>query len=379
MDRSIYKNGGGDFRGYYHDGAYTAMPDEWDQDEAGHELNEAGEYGEDGGYDASQVDDEDARAPADAIDEAYYLSVKQQFLALRTHLHTPPNPAAVAALPRNHSPLVFPFGRGSRTFPIWDHRLRNFDPLPVQVAAMDRDGVLRVLQVLLGGKFLRRGIELRERTSRWLWALLARLPDAGELDGGDVAWVRDLGKRAVLLMRSLAEMAALREELDGAGRDLGVNEGVDDSSDDDEVANEMAVEEAGELRAGGSASGSPAAGGSPEVKGEVDDGEVEPGAADQTVKVEDHGDDIEEGEVGDEAGSAPMSEASEDSLQGVKARLLARLDEDAGADPESDEEPPETVRARTNMRATLNMILTIAGELYGQRDLLEFRDPFPAL
>ncbi|GAW26071.1 putative aspartyl-tRNA synthetase protein [Rosellinia necatrix] len=39
----------------------------------------------------------------------------------------------------------------------------------------------------------------------------------------------------------------------------------------------------------------------------------------------------------------------------------------------------EPDRALVNERATLNMILTVAGEFYGQRDLLEFRDPFGGL
>lgn len=43
--------------------------------------------------------------------------------------------------------------------------------------------------------------------------------------------------------------------------------------------------------------------------------------------------------------------------------------------PEPVEDSPEE-RAKANVRATLNMILTVAGEFYGQRDLLEFRDPF---
>ena len=70
---------------------------------------------------------------------------------------------------------------------------------------------MRLLRIILGGKFLRKNQELRERTSRWIWALLARLPDKGELDYQEIGWIRELGKRAVLLMVSLAEMEVLKE------------------------------------------------------------------------------------------------------------------------------------------------------------------------
>ena len=54
-------------------------------------------------------------------------------------------------------------------------------------------------------------------------------------------------------------------------------------------------------------------------------------------------------------------------------------------EPEPEPEPEltpaqkEAARAQVNLRATLNMILTVAGEFYGQRDLLEFRNPFSRL
>jgi hypothetical protein len=83
----------------------------------------------------------------------------------------------------------------------------------------------------------------------------------------------------------------------------------------------------------------------------------------------------------------------EDDLEAAKSRLLARLDRSGGDSepgspntPEEEEDgehvqedSDEALRARMNMRATINMILTVAGEFYGQRDLLEFRDPFAGM
>lgn len=357
----------GDFRGYYQDGAYTAIPDPWDLEE------EDGEYWE---GDEAEEPYEDADSEV-AIDEAYFNSLAERFTSLREHLRSSPPEEAIIALPKTNSPYVGVFGPRSATFSIWSTRLRTTDPLPAQIAAMDKDAVLRVLRVLMGGKFLRRGLELRERTSRWLWALLARLPDVGDLSSMEIVWVRDLGKRAVLMMRSFAEMAALREELDGEG--LGANEGVDDSEEDEEVVSDMKVEEADD-------DGSCAMEESPLP---LTEGDTIKGESDDQNPLEDTShpeDDMEEGEVDEgaddgEVDQGATTEASD--LEDAKARLIAQLD--APPDPEPTDEdhnaPEEDKEERVmmNMRATLNMILTVAGEFYGQRDLLEFRDPFMVL
>lgn len=253
---------------------------------------------------------------------------------------------------------------------------------------MDKDGVLRVIRVLLGGKFLRRGYELRERTSRWLWALLARLPERGELNHAEIGWVRDLGRRAVLMMQSLADMARLRDALEEEGMDLGVHDAVDESSDDEDVMREMEVEERdGEAPAPDSETKAPpeesqgedAESHKPAEQGEVEDGEVDDDQKSEPMDVSEDGE-VDEGEVAEE--SAPA-----ETLEEARARLLAQLDTTAADVPaeaaekaeSDDEDMSDQLRARMNMRATLNMILTVAGEFYGQRDLLEFRDPFTGM
>ncbi|KAK2048367.1 hypothetical protein LZ31DRAFT_591659 [Colletotrichum somersetense] len=403
-NRDIYTTGQGDFRGYYHDGAYTARPDHWDEDSRAlrdHDVEDAEWQGNEGVYDDDDDDDdEDTTDPEAAIHEAYYAAILSRFNTLRKTLHVTPPPGVVAGLPRTHDYHVGAFGPKSGTFAIWSQRLRATDPLPAQVASMDKDGVLRVVRVLLGGKFLRRGCELRERTSRWLWALLARLPERGELNHTEIGWVRDLGRRAVLMMQSLADMAALRDALEGEGMDLGVHDAVDESSDDEDALREMEVEE----RDGAGVTGNtaetlstgyepPPAAVKPEEPGPIptehtEDGEVEDGEIDG----DDNGDDqksepmdvSEDGEVAEEPAPA-------ETLEEARARLIAQLDtaaEDAPSEAPSgeqpvaeaeDEEMADQLRARMNMRATLNMILTVAGEFYGQRDLLEFRDPFTGM
>ncbi|KAJ9155373.1 Snare complex subunit vam7 [Pleurostoma richardsiae] len=399
-DRSIYEDGRGDSRGYYEDGAYTAAPDtslNGDQGGGGGDRLADVSYDDDDEQGAAIRDDaRDNAANATRIRDAYFASLAAQFSSLRALLHQEPPIEALLALPRGSQDYeVHPFGpspsgsgrdgRGrSDTFSAWSGRMRRFDPLPAQVASMDKRGVVRLLRVLLGGKFLRRGAELRERTSRWLWALLARLPDRGELDHVEVGVVRDLGKRAVLLLVSLAHAEALRDEVpgldgeeDGDGEEEEWTDEWDDPGEEGEGTDQV-VERRGEEANG---NGAP-----PHHKENRDTAEpltegTAAGSADEEAEMED-------GEVPDEPTTSADLEAD---IAAAKARLLADLEgagaaEDDGgeaaaaaSDPAQSAAEEERQRAKINTRATLNMILTVAGEFYGQRDLLEFRDPFTGL
>ncbi|KAK4042463.1 hypothetical protein C8A01DRAFT_13883, partial [Parachaetomium inaequale] len=386
IDRSIYADGVGDSRGYYHDGAYTAAPDPDPSTASSPSPSE-----EEGEILSAAASADRAAAQNAALRKAYFASLTTQFLALRALLHQTPPPALVAALPRDHGTQVGSFGARSWTFRVWTKRIRHTDPLPVQVAALDRQGALKLLRVILGGKFIRRGYELRARTSRWIWALLARLPDAGEMDYAEVGWVRELGKRAVLMMVSITQMEALREEVEGELEGGEADDDGDDDADGEEFVGEMVVDEDGEA---GGAVAAPVEAKPPVTDAADGNNQEQDGEMDM---------DLDDGEVTDD--DQPATAGNEDiaaDIAAAKARLLARLEENSDAQQEqevpaaadddehadehrqdgaSDGEAgmPDEDEARVNMRATLNMILTVAGEFYGQRDLLEFRDPFPAL
>ncbi|KAJ0122906.1 spartyl-trna synthetase [Diaporthe amygdali] len=367
-NRGIYDDGVGDTRGYYEDGAYTAAPD---NPESG------------GPYDEESLEQTEHDEAA-KIAQAYYTSLLTHFTSLRERLHQDPPPEALAALRKEQSPYVGRFGPASRTFTTWSVRVRRSDPAPAQVAAMDKDAVSRLLRVILGGKFLRRGTELRERTSRWLWALLARLPDRGELDYMEVGYVRDLGKRAALLMHSLREMAVLREEVEGGGVGGGgaaqEDDGLEGEQEDWAGEGEVLGDDGAEVAAPQNESIEPAEA--------VENGQtLAPPSSDLPARSSStaptslpdadgaNAKQMEDGEIDE---SAPMD--IDTDVESAKTRLLAKLDAHASStndtDPAEEEPPFDPARARMNMRATLNMILTVAGELYGQRDLLEFRDPF---
>ncbi|KAK4136954.1 hypothetical protein BT67DRAFT_417536 [Trichocladium antarcticum] len=397
IDRSIYDDGVGDSRGYYHDGAYTAAPSP-SPSPTPTPPSEEGEHltTDPDSRTADQIASHNA-----ALRNAYYASLTNRFLSLRALLHQTPPDELVTALPRENGTFVGSFGAKSWTFGIWTKRIRHTDPLPVQVAALDRQSVLKLLRVILGGKFVRRGYELRERTSRWLWALLARLPDQGEMDHTEVGWVRELGKRAVLMMVSIAQMAALKEEVEGVDSD-------EEEEDEKEHVGEMVIDDGDEH--GGAAPAAtatdveikPASTGaaSAAVEPEPEKSTSAPAASNNNEREDGEMDmDIEDGETSDHE---PIESAGnkdiEADIAAAKARLLAQLGEapnahqdeqqeepmtaaNSGVDEQEGEEPAvfDEAEAWVNMRATLNMILTVAGEFYGQRDLLEFRDPFPAL
>ncbi|KJZ74866.1 hypothetical protein HIM_05775 [Hirsutella minnesotensis 3608] len=345
-----------DEHAYYEDGAYIARPSE-----THHDLGELDAH-------------DDTRQKE--LHEAYFASILDRYRALRRALHSRPPPGAAKRLSSARPTYL---DRNPSTVRKWATVLRTANPHPLQLAIMDKYTVLRVLDVLLGGNFLRGGHTLTERTSQWLWGLLARLPDPGELDSAETASIRDLGRRAVLLGRSLAEMAALRAELEDDA--LGLHE-------DGEIGEEVDV----------SGADADMSEGEVHLKTDVfEDSSHEHMVQDDLVKKESSptAEIVSNDSVKEETDSVEMDLSSDSgehhepeaahandddgqALEGAKKALLSKL-ENRPDETDDDEAEAARLRLRMNMRATLSMILTVAGEYYGQRDLLEFREPFVGL
>ncbi|KAJ6446952.1 v-snare [Purpureocillium lavendulum] len=358
-------------KGWYEDGAYIAQAES------------------DGDDLASSSDEESSERD---LHLAYFASILARYRRLRSILHAETPPGAERRISAARPTSAGPLDGKSATYKTWSTALRNTDPHPLQLALMSKDSVIRVLRVLLGGRFLRLGYTLTERTSQWVWALLARLPDPWELDHTDISWVRDLGRRAILLGRSLAEMAAMRDDLE-EGR-LGIHEVVDRSSSVEFGTDAYDCHGVGstERSAGSEASGDPT-----HLAGKVQDAgqhDQDGKSAAKDVESDEEGQ-VSDDDKGDTASAAmDLSSGSDDgevpavraltdgpdALEAAKQAFLARLDGDTTADApdEESEEAQEAarLRLRINMRATLDMILTVAGDFYGQRDLLACRQPF---
>ncbi|KAG6052366.1 hypothetical protein E4U17_005882 [Claviceps sp. LM77 group G4] len=364
-------------QGYYDDGAYIAMPDEdW---EVGTEDGHADSRGE-------------ADARVENLCEAYHKSIMKKYERLRRLLHSPLPEGSAKRLSSSQITHATPFGRHSNSTKVWAKVLRNTDPHPLQLALMSKETVLQILRVLIGGTFLRRGHTVSERTSQWIWGLLARLPDRGELTHTDIGCIRDLGRHAVLLGVSIEDMALMRDTLSDEQL-VGGKEGFDVGEHDE---NELSVEDVVERSSMVDEEKCRAVDTSTDADGEEtrqeqDREEEEEEEEEEEGEVEEDGEVQEESLHGEDmamdldSGSEDGQVRDEDAdLEAAKSGLLARLThasdtEQPSEGDDGDEQREARMQLRINMRATLSMILTVAGECYGQRDLLEFRTPFLGL
>ncbi|RDW57525.1 SIP1 domain-containing protein [Aspergillus mulundensis] len=263
---------------------------------------------------------------------SYYNLLHHRFLLLRSILKCTPPSEAISALDDSH-PISFP--RTSKNAQReWRRLLQEVDPQTVQLACMDMDSVLGVLMILarLISENVRNGdAVLVRRIGAWAWGLLGKCRDSGQLGARDIGDIRELGKRAVRILKKVKEEQ----------RELYEEEEEEDYDSDD-----------------------------------------------QNTKDKD-------GSLGDKGGVAvdanvltdpqdPCAEKKSDAegLEQAKARLEARISA-TGIEQSSREEgeiqaqvefDTAAVDVSTQTRAMLDMIITIIGEHYGQRDLLEARE-----
>lgn len=356
-DRSIYEDGNGDSRGYYADGAYVGNVTPIDE---------------------SESTSEEAQA-------AYFENLLQRFRKLHDQLSTTPPQIVIDGLSSNHPSHMSNSREDMRS---WRWRLFNTDPQPAQLAIMDKSTVFKLLRLILtnngalGGKTL-----ISSRLSRWIWGLLAKVPVSGELMSEEVGLIREIGKRAVWLgveMRGVDIRELYKEDAMG--------------NDDDEVVVDY------ELDDGKDAEPETIADGTRII------GPVLPNADDTIMNVDIVGEDSDDVELGvpppvvfscradailaqqttngttkaieelEEGGSNEVEET--DRVAAMKQRLLASLEEDREPSASAEEVDATAQEAQNevdhrsaleNAKITVDMIITIAGEIYGQRDLLEFR------
>ena len=353
------------------------------------------------------------------LQEAYYASFLARYETLRTALSTTP-PASVISTLSDDSPTDVP----RLTTPIcrkWRYRFGTQDPLPVQLACMDKQTVLRLLTLMVTGNLVKKGKEINMVTSRWIWGLLARLPDRGELTSEEIGVVRELGKRAVLVAWGLREGPNAENGLEHVEEDVEDEVEANEEAEDGEIENSPSMnchdedecESAGIIR--------------PRLPSLGDHDDEQPGVKTESASNHAHADISMESSIMSDSVSALDVQTEQDksnpdipdNIAAVKARLLARLqaqsqaqvstssnqtadDPYAGADSGIEgksgnskyrvglkgsanygmSEEIDTTKSNTqkeeellkyNTRATIDMIPTIVGEVYGQRDLLEFR------
>jgi regulator of vacuolar morphogenesis len=189
----------------------------------------------------------------------------------------------------------------------------------VQLACMDMETILEVVKLLkslLASTVRSRSREKAERLGAWIWGILGRCSDAGQLGSEEVSELRELGKRAVGLLVGIR---------DRSGKAYGNDE------EEEEI---------------------------------VEDGHQK--HTDQSSH--------------EAAADATIAEDDATELERAKAALQEKLsggesDKDMQEEGEVEEKDDGmSMSVEKQIRVMLDTIITIVGEFYGQRDLLEFRD-----
>lgn len=318
-----------------------------DDDEEGDDGRDGiGGYYEDGAFIAAPISTSNiAPLTGLALDaqEAYYTSLMSRFKELCVLLQQTPPLAATQALTAEDLvsfPSDSPTAREH-----WRHLIHSREPRMAQLACMDMETVLEVvnlLKSLLAGTVRSRNQEKIQRLGAWVWGILGRCNESGLLGKEEISELRELGKRAVGLLTGIRDRS-------------GKAYGHEEQEDEPVIAD-------GQENQGGE-------------KGEKSFGSLVETVANSRSSVLVMADT-----------EAPTTTALESqALQHAKVLLQESLGTDNK--PQSDgimREQGEVAEDRIGkgmkmsvnkqIRVMLDMIITVVGESYGQRDLLEFRE-----
>ena len=315
-----------DYRqGYYADGAYTATPVPAVEDSL-----------------QNRHDDEDEEDPQ----EAYYTAFRARFRSFSSLLeHSPPSNLISPSASDTAQKL------STGTKPAWRSALGTM-PSTIVLGQLPQESVLQGLQILQSN-LTNGSIAKKEFLSLWAWGLLARCRDAGQMGSEEIGILRDLGKTAVWLLRGLrAGMDYLKQEQaqDIDGSDLRSVNGEEEAEVDDRASSRR--DQGPET----TSSFPPADRILTESTIETPPIANDPLAAGKTNLLS-------------SLTPEPPATLAQDATQPLANGHPTSSDIPSTAQPETDQQREQAIR----LYATLDMIITIVGEFYGQRDLLEGR------
>ena len=333
-------------QGYYSDGAYTAIP----QSNPRH-AHTNGEHQE----------DQDPQ-------EAYYTSLSARFTKLTQTLQSLPPRSA----PANTDVYCLDW-KGRR---LWYGKILNTAPTMVLLAQLTQESVVNGLGVV-GSlvTFSRLSGDRSRNIGAWAWGLLGRCREVGQMGSEEVGVLRKVGKQAVWLLRRIS-----------AGEIIGGDEDVMDADvGEDDLENGEVEDGDGEDGDGGEEC--------------VEDGTESPDAMDADDAYSPSFDPILQNtsrQNGHNETSSPTTN-SDAAIAKAKQRILDSLGTNQPPDtnpsknadgvrnhtstlyptietkPNGRVNPTESAspdEKKATMIATLDMLVTIIGECYGQRDLL---------
>ena len=332
-------------QGYYSNGAYTATP---------FPLSRATQASTNGG----QQEDQDPQ-------EAYYASLCERFTVLTKRLQsTPPH-----ASPNNTDVYYFDW----TTRRIWRGKILNTAPTMAVLVRLTQESVIWGLDVL---ESLLTLANIRGKRGKyveaWTWGLLGKCREVGQMGSEEVGVVRNLGKRAVWLIRRIRAGDVPSGTID----ELDVNTEEEDGEEEEEDGD-----------------------------GEVEEEHLEDGADPTDLDDADDGhssyiDPITTADFGsnDTSEANPTTTTSDADLEKAKQHILNSLvtnqaqtdsaETNASNDDSTQSPAPKNANPDLNVEAeglnersdekpellaTLDILVTIIGEFYGQRDLLDGR------
>ena len=268
----------------------------------------------------------------DAQDE-YYKSLLLRFDAIRAALKHAPPIEAISTLSSSR-PISFPQDN-KKARNAWRTTLLNTDPSTVQLACMDMPTILRIVALLADvtrGVVRRKDITQAKHIGTWIWGCLAKCHDVGQFTSEEVSDLRDLGKTAV------ATLIGFRDGLDVNGT-IGTEDSDQSWISEDEEEPNVNVNASHEDKI--------------ETKNRPNPDN-------------NHGLSID-------PAACAADELERKKLQLQESLAVGPVVNGKGETSEKTQVSTD-LDFDTEVYAILDMVITIVGEKYGQRDLLEFRD-----
>ena len=301
--------------------------------------------------------------------EAYYAALCTRFLQLRKLLHSAPAPSELPSKEESTALAASLYGAPHSK---WRQTFLYTTPSMRVLAKLEQESVIYGLQVM--ETLITKRNLLGEKESRnlgaWSWGLLGRCREVGEMMSEEVSVLRNVGKKALALRRKIRRREAEkeREEKGEKVEDWGEAE---EEGEEGEVAKDGTAEDT--LIDDDTPMDIPRANGDSEPRNKPDDTQTTnettqapqstpPRIPSPTNHLSSHPTTI----LPSQTGYNPLHQA--------KLGLLANLCDSPPADHEAPAGPDDESQRLAEAYAALDMIITVVGEMYGQRDLLEMRE-----
>ena len=245
-------------------------------------------------------------------------------------------------------------------------------PTTIVLSQLPQESVLQGLQIL-ESSLASGDMAAKKFLGLWAWGLLARCREAGQMASEEIGVLRDLGKRAVWLLRGLragTDYLAQEQSQDVGRSDMGPDDDREEEAESQARDSPRHGQEHQGLET--TSSSDPPADDTLAEEAEA----VQPAKSTHTVVNQPGSDDpLAAAKASLLSSLTPQAQATmsatrtQDPTQPIANGHSASSDMTSAGQPETDEQRGQAIR----LYATLDMIITIVGEFYGQRDLLEGR------